>query len=785
MNLRQAYSCVNDNSKFRGLKKYKWVLVLLSINLVVFYRWFVFSILTWGDWGFHFARSMAGYPFIWNPQSQFGTVNLAVTGWPLYFLYGLVGIAGQNSNIADKVLLFIPMVLIWSFSSYLLIEKITKSRIAAFVGSLVYVFNSAALLYDTGILTVSMAFALFPIILLFFIKTLEEKSYRFATITALLSFVATWYEVRAFYIIAWVLVFYALYHTLVMEEIRIRQFVENGLLTFFTFAIIGLLNSYWILSILHVGSLNPTGVVGRGLFGVGYMNLQEALAFFHPFWTGGAPSLFKVMPIPPYFWAIPVAAFAGAFLQRRNRIIPFFGLVSLLGILLTKQESQPFPGLYIWLYDHLPGFGVFRESSMFYILIALGYSVLIGSLVEWLWYNWTKIRWQVYGKFVLTTLIAIVFLWNTKFLITGAAGSLFVPRHIPRDYQVLKDFVLNQPGYFRTYWLPQISRWGIYTNNHPEISGVDAVQSDWKFLADYQQSGNSQPGQDQIVSILNKPYSEQLFDSASIKYVIVPLQDTANDDNFYVNYGNSRGFYLQTLDNIPWLRRINIGTNQLAIYENKGFQPHVTAVAGATTLSKLTNPALSFAKMQVPKNISYMTESPTEQSVGVNGASRPFVLNFSESFNSDWQLYLQPINETPKCRPTSIYRPQRFSSPSLYGVSTGCESSSDFTDWANVLSGKTLPLNSTHIEMNGYSNGWIVNPTYIKAHFSSAYYHKNPDGSIDVNLQIYFKPQSYLYTGLGVSGLTLIGCLVYLGYSYRRRESDNVTFGQGRNSGEI
>jgi hypothetical protein len=43
---------------------------------------------------------------------------------------------------------------------------------------------------------------------------------------------------------------------------------------------------------------------------------------------------------------------------------------------------------------------------------------------------------------------------------------------------------------------------------------------------------------------------------------------------------------------------------------------------------------------------------------------------------------------------------------------------------------------------------------------------KNPDGSYDINLTLYFKPQSYFYLGLIISGTTLIGCLGYLLYAW-------------------
>lgn len=65
-------------------------------------------------------------------------------------------------------------------------------------------------------------------------------------------------------------------------------------------------------------------------------------------------------------------------------MVVFFALLSVIGILLGKQVSEPWGNLYYFLYDHLPGFNAFREASKFYILVVLGYAVGIGALVEWI-----------------------------------------------------------------------------------------------------------------------------------------------------------------------------------------------------------------------------------------------------------------------------------------------------------------------------------------------------------------------------------------------------------------
>jgi len=55
--------------------------------------------------------------------------------------------------------------------------------------------------------------------------------------------------------------------------------------------------------------------------------------------------------------------------------------------------------------------------------------------------------------------------------------------------------------------------------------------------------------------------------------------------------------------------------------------------------------------------------------------------------------------------------------------------------------------------------------------FARNFYKENPDGSIDIELTLYFKPQSYFYLGLIISGFMLLTCVGYLTfYSIRNKK---------------
>jgi len=68
-----------------------------------------------------------------------------------------------------------------------------------------------------------------------------------------------------------------------------------------------------------------------------------------------------------------------------------------------------------------------------------------------------------------------------------------------------------------------------------------------------------------------------------------------------------------------------------------------------------------------------------------------------------------------------------------------------------------------------FVNSFELSKEYIKANPYKFMYKENPDGSIDIELTLYFKPQSYFYLGIIISGTTLTLCLGYLGYAFYRQ----------------
>lgn len=101
-----------------------------------------------------------------------------------------------------------------------------------------------------------------------------------------------------------------------------------------------------------------------------------------------------------------------------------------------------------------------------------------------------------------------------------------------------------------------------------------------------------------------------------------------------------------------------------------------------------------------------------------------------------------------------------------------CSKINTFFQWEELKYLREKPIfDETHHLVNDYANGRTLDADYIKKNFPKDYYKENPDGSIDVNLTLYFSPQSYFYLWLGVSGLTFLWLITWLLVDRRRQKN--------------
>jgi len=130
-----------------------------------------------------------------------------------------------------------------------------------------------------------------------------------------------------------------------------------------------------------------------------------------------------------------------------------------------------------------------------------------------------------------------------------------------------------------------------------------------------------------------------------------------------------------------------------------------------------------------------------------------------------------PNSGDPLCQSSEVFK---------YASVTECQNNEKFFEGEELSYLYKKPiLDDTHKMVNDYANQWTIDPDYIKANFNKSYYQQiceveNPDGSIDVELILYFKVQSYFYLGLAISGIVLIFCAGYLIFTVVKKRGANI-----------
>jgi len=583
--VQKCISYIAALAKKRPVLFYSALLVLIAIASHL--QWFnPKSILEYGDWQYRpdeSVREQVSSWMTWVPFNNIGSANVLMSGFPLRGLaWGIITQLGFTYDIATKLTLFLPVVLGGFLVPFWVGRSFFKDNAIAFLVALFYGSTAYYLTLQTGHLPIAIIYAFLPLVVWQLDKVLRTNELRDWLLLALSFCVGIFYEVRIMYIVTCVLLLYMAIFIMSHAGTRIRDYVKNvGIIGLF----VVVANLFWLIPTKLAAAQGIGEIAGRGLFGDGLFTLQQSFAVMKWSWTGGAiDRTFAAQPVPPYLLVIPIIICVGLIVIKSYRKqLLFFLVLTAIGVLLTKQSAEPFASLYGWLYNNFPGFVLFREASKFYIVVAFGYFGLLGyGLLAFKELTAgrnarTKQSYLYPAAIVGIVLVAAVNLWPTTSMVLG---NTFKNAQMPADYVTLKNFIKDQPDFFRTYWVPRESWWGFYDNTHPKVRAVDILVQDWKELPIDKGSGSGFDLAKSTTAAFSQPYSATLFRNASIKYVIVPLRDVANDDDFFGSYGDDTAYYTDFLNTVPFLKRLSIGTKQVAVYENTAYRPYISSNQG-------------------------------------------------------------------------------------------------------------------------------------------------------------------------------------------------------------
>lgn len=600
--------------------------VLVLLIALVYGSWFIPGLITSGDF-WYFYPSMYGLFDVafsaWNWEKGNGLGLNSVLYQAVLFDFGLPitllgGICNFSWQVIERFGFFYPFLIIGSVGSYVLHKNVFRDNVLWIVTAIVILFNTYILtLVGGGQILIGIAYAFSAIVLSAFIKNInDDKKYSFLIyvrniiVLGVLFGIDVLLDLRIAYILAIaVTLYYLVYLILSISKNNISNMVRKLLFSVLLpilFAFV--LNGFWSLSLV-INRRNPLQALGSAYSDVAsvkffsFATLENSISLLHPNWP---ENLFgKVSFMRPEFILIPVIAFSGLLLLGRvkstklSRMIIFFAILGLVGAFLAKGANEPFGGVYLFLFEHIPGMVMFRDPTKFYMLVVLSFSILIPFTL-----------YQIVGIFKKVKYLSIIFIfifiifWLTSIsnAIFHQLGGTFKHTTIPNEYLQLETFLRNDHEFSRTFWIPQVQRFGYYSPTHPPMVAEDFLQ-----IYSY----------DKLAKKIVDLRTQRVLENMSVKYIIIPYDSEGEiflDDRKY--NPKLQQILTNKVSADSGLKKIK-QFSQIGVYELSNPKPHFWSERG------------------IIKN--YSRVSAVKYRVNLVNAKKGDRIVFSEGYDSGWK----------------------------------------------------------------------------------------------------------------------------------------------------
>lgn len=610
------------------------ILFFLTIVFVLFiYRpWVSFLPLTSGDWGYVYAEALSKfsfYPQAWNSHTNdgLGGSSIFLLGLNTYY-FGISAFLYSAFRaswiVIERFLWVFPHLVLIVIGPFIFYRNIFSFSSASLISVLVYGVNTYILMISSGgQMGVILGYAVAPLVLYGFFRILEDdmnqKRLFRAVVAGLFLSLQFAFDVRLTYI--------TLIAAAVWTIVRIVS-TKNGVLALFAFiplVVAGGVHAFWLLPFVIVQQ-NPLSGLGEEFTSIGMVKFlsfapfEHTLSFLQPNWP---ENIFgKIHFLPSEFLLIPLVAFSGLlFVWSKNvsrvqrKIILYFSFLGLIGAFFSKGANPPFGHVYLWLFDHVPGFVMFRDSTKFYLLTALSYSILIPFSLFQIGEQMKRNNLFKGNRAHVLLTIIFLFFWASlhREAVMGTLGGTFAPKAVPQEYIRLKEYLFSQTDFSRVLWVPRRERHGYVSDNLPGLSldtiGIASPSSFLPWIADSN--------------------SDVQLARYSVGYIVVP---TDPQGELFVTDG--------TYDDAL---RISV----IAAIEETGRFEHVPNIQGIDVYKTKIRYGHIFMGDRPSDSITHWRVNPTRYEVDIPKNTESTELIFSESYDPYWIMAIGGRYSTP------------------------------------------------------------------------------------------------------------------------------------------
>jgi hypothetical protein len=694
--------------------------------------------------------------YFWMPSQGFGT-TMSPQGLQVLFyffqeklsqIFGII--YGQRIFYYLLWILPIPFV-------YIILKKITSNDELSSVLSIIYLFSYPLQIANSYLLpfifinNFLIVFTLYyfiknkkgiihwELILIYFLTTLISRNQA---------------NFLIFYIYLILLFFFR--YLLNKKEESFYYFLKK---VFINMIIAILINLIWIIPGLYeiVGNQNnylSDNWNNKVLAGANYLWIDTGLKgffrmFSHDFFVSWSErptydySSFYNNPIWIFLAFVPIFLVSLLLLKKRKEKLEnwiIYGIVSLLILLfLLKGASEPFGSIYLYALDKIPLFVAFRNTTTKFLIFAffLTFMLLAAFLKE------VKNK-----KILIFFVILLISLYNLPIIYEQ---NLLNNRHYfdlnnNKDYLDICNEINSQNEYQRILLLPLYQSTQI-TRNDLWV-GYDLIVQCY------------QKGTWTLGSSFNQPLNKEFYDKIT-------------DEIYNQTEISTINFYEYRITHIIWHKDANPNYMTGGAYLNELILKKIDQDPRFIKYKETNNFIIYKIKTDndiypkiISEDIEFKQVNPTKYHIYIKNLKNSQDISFLESYHPDWKFYLVKNPISYNCNKLEYYENTQ---------TTECESTQKFFEGEELKYLYEKPVfDNTHNMTYNYANRWTIDPNYINDNYSPEYYKQNADGSIDVELVMYFKPQSYFYLGLLISSITLILCITYLIWNWRKTTKSNL-----------
>ncbi|HAJ56607.1 MAG TPA: hypothetical protein DCL35_02430 [Candidatus Omnitrophica bacterium] len=709
----------------------------------------------------------------------------------------------KNTRIINFLIVFIIFYLPF-FGMFLASTLLTKTAFYSFLVSFFYVVCPFTL-YSLGYINLwnYLSFFMVPMAFWFIVRFYDDPRFFlfFGLFTAMFAFTNANPPLLLIFQIS---LFISATFAVLLHEIKftVAKFLKMYALAVFSFAVF---NIWWIFVWLQALSADISKMYTAD-FAVNYardyvyalrplplkiFSLTGLVASYKP---GDIYQYLYNLPISYFITLIPIGIVVFSLIQCKNlarqKTMLFLLASYTVLIYLSKGPAGFFGFFYRWALSHAPFFSVFKSPvEKWGVLLIFILSLLLLLSLKNLSSARDK-KW-VYSFFAVYLLFCSIPVFKSSLIPDNIMGDGHVSSRKffdKREYKSFRKEMAEDPVTYRILSLPGSLNYQIALDlgNNKYYTGMDPIVSNTgrQYIAAY--SSNYISSFNIIFDNLSKEYFPEILKVYNVGKIVInkdtipwfgfrEKESPEEVGQLFLTYmSNKIDGSIETFDPPVFLPKIYtadslslvigdisflgalaehklIAKKPAILFSEYNDLPKIEGLFGVRSDMTSRNPDLSvdlkkgisFHKTDIASpNLIFKRVNPIKYIVQIKNPDDPFWLIFLESYHRKWKIFLTGHPDVRSIEDENI-----VANYTDLGVKESRSMERFSLSDLKYLFRK--PLEAGHFNVNGYANGWLLDP-------------KKLGSGTSVTLVLFFLPQAHACLGFLISGMGLIITLIFL-----------------------